>query len=196
MVVRAVSVQRTDDDFRGIADDHELSFESRALDVHDFEPLAALRSAVRRLHYDDLTGIGVFLLDCAAVLVGQLDKTVVRHGLIVRRGADRMQNRVHLRIGEIDMRQEFQRARLIGGQHEKPFCFSRRAVDQHAHNAQQENGKQQYGDQQDQQNASYDAENPAGCAAFTHGFILALNSNKDTKIVYTRKLSFDKFLNP
>ena len=94
------------------------------------------------------------------------------------------------------MRQEFQRARLIGGQNEKPLCFCRGSVDQHAHHAQQKNGKQQYGDQQDQQNASYDAENPAGCAAFTHGFILALNSNKDTRVVYTRKLSFDKFLNP
>lgn len=91
-----------------------------------------------------------------------------------------MQYRVHLRIGKIDVRQEFQRARLINGQHEKPLCFGRRAVDQHAHHAKQENGKQQYGDQQDQQNASNDAEDPAGCAAFTHGFILALNSNIKT----------------
>ena len=85
-----------------------------------------------------------------------------------------MQNRVHLRIGEIPVRQKLQCACLIGGQHKKPLCFLRRSVGQNAHHAQQKNGKQQYGDQQDQQNASDDAENPAGCAAFTHGFILTL----------------------
>ena len=91
-----------------------------------------------------------------------------------------MQYRVHL---------------LVDRQHEKPLRFRGGAVDQHAHHAQKKNGKQQYGDQQDQQNAPDDAEDPTGCAAFTHGFILALSSNKNTKLVYTRKPPFDKFLN-
>ena len=42
VVVRAVGVERADDDLRRIADDHELSFERRTLDVHDLHPLAAL----------------------------------------------------------------------------------------------------------------------------------------------------------